>query len=85
MAKKSAYGRYIISAGEVGAYTVCPEAWRLKMVENVKGSYSELSTEGMRLHQEWAKTCSEALSLRKKAFAVISLLGLATVIFALFY
>ena len=85
MARKSAYGRYILSAGEVGAFTVCPEAWRLKMVENVKGSRSESSTEGMRLHEEWARTCSEAQSLRKKALAVISLLGLATIIFALFY
>ena len=83
MARKSEYGRYILSAGEVGAFTVCPEAWKLKMVDKVTGAHSASSDEGRKLHAEWAARYSEAENLKRVALVVISLMALATVAFAL--
>ena len=35
MARKNEFGKFIIASGEVGQYSVCPEAWRLKVVERI--------------------------------------------------
>ena len=85
MARKNEFGKYILSAGEVGAFTVCPEAWRLKMVEKVKGTRASSADEGLKLHAEWAEKYTEAEWLREGAMFVIALIGTATVVFALLY
>ena len=60
MVRKTEYGTFIISAGEVGAYTVCPEAWRLKTVERVEVIKTESIHRGRELHRQWAADYEEA-------------------------
>jgi hypothetical protein len=74
MARRSSSGKFIISAGEVGAYTVCPESWRLQTIEKVKTPSTASMEEGKRLHEKWASTYDEASYLRKQAILVILLL-----------
>jgi hypothetical protein len=83
MARKTEYGKYIISAGEVGAYTVCPESWRLRNVEQVRTSRETSSTDGRLLHQEWAKAYEEFVYLGRKAHLIVVLLVTAAVVYLL--
>jgi type IV secretory pathway component VirB8 len=73
-------GKFIISAGEVGSYTVCPESWRLQYVEKVNSDKSELSIEGDKLHEDWAARYEKAHNLAWQAKLTILLLMLAVVI-----
>ena len=63
MARKNEYGKFIISAGEVGSYTVCPEAWRLQSVVQAKSAHEKKMREGTRLHKEWGKRHEDAMRL----------------------
>ena len=74
-------GLHVLSAGEIGAYTVCPESWRLRMVARVKGESSQATTEGHRLHAEWAKKYDESVALVK----LIRLFVLLFILAALLY
>ena len=67
MARKNKDGKYIISAGEVGVYTVCPEAWRLQYVQKKTIAESENISEGRRLHTGWAKDYTDAINLSRMA------------------
>ena len=80
MARKGRNGRHIISAGEVGVYTVCPEAWRLQYVarKNVEGG--ELAEAGKHEHARWAKTIDQAMDLVKWVRYLIYLLATAVII-----
>ncbi len=81
MARKTEYGKYILSAGEVGAYTVCPESWRLRIVEQVRANKEAKSHEGRAAHSEWAKTYEEVVYLGRKAHLIFVLLITAAVIY----
>lgn len=81
MARKTEYGKYILSAGEVGAYTVCPESWRLRVVEQVRASKENNSREGRAAHSAWAKTYEEVVYLGRKAHLIFVLLITAAVIY----
>ena len=83
MAKRNAYGKFIIAAGEVGAFTVCPEAWRLRVVEKAKTIRFDSASEGVKLHAQWAQECTKAVSLKNVALWVICLIATATIFFAL--
>jgi hypothetical protein len=88
MARKNESGEFIISAGEVAAYSVCPEAWRLEYVENnspIETEYSSNSTAGQELHKQWAKNLDEAQFLIKGIRLIIYLIGLAvlTLVYAM--
>jgi hypothetical protein len=83
MARKTEYGKYILSAGEVGAYTVCAESWRLRNVEQVRTSRETSSTDGRLLHQEWAKTYEEFVYLGRKTHLIVVLLVTAAVVYLL--
>jgi hypothetical protein len=74
MAKQSTRGRSIISAGELGAYTVCPEAWRLQAVKNKKGTFVRSMAEGQTLHETWARKYDEAVFLAREAKLFVMLL-----------
>lgn len=63
MTTKAPDGTFIISASEVGAFTVCPEAWRLKEIVRVKTEPSVRVAKGDELHIEWAKGQDELLYL----------------------
>lgn len=81
MAKKSESGKFIISAGEIGSYTVCPEAWRLKVLEGVERSASSSVIKGSELHREWAKNYDEAAYLSRGLRIVLLMLVAAIVIY----
>ena len=69
----------MLSAGEVGAYTVCPEAWRLRMVKRVKVERSASVERGEEMHSRWAADVGEMLFLRRAILLVIGLGVLAVV------
>lgn len=75
MARRNADGKYILSAGEVGAYTVCSESWRLKVVERKKTSLprSTESREGIKLHERWSAGHEEVIYLTYAARALIGM------------
>ena len=84
MARKNEYGKYILSAGEIGAYTVCPEAWRLNNVVKVTTQKSlERIERGNALHQEWAKNYDEAIYFTRHIRLIVSLVILTILIFLL--
>jgi hypothetical protein len=75
MARKNSFGKFILSAGEVGSYTVCPESWRLKVIEQRKGSkiHANASREGMKLHALWTKGHEEVIFLTYGARVLIAM------------
>ena len=80
MARKSLYGKFILSAGEIGSYTVCPEAWRLTSMRSKKNSASKNSKVGEELHRTWASDNDEVIFLTKGAKLVIFLIILTLLI-----
>ncbi|MBX7143333.1 MAG: hypothetical protein K1X79_02670 [Oligoflexia bacterium] len=83
MARKSDYNRYILSAGEIGAYTVCPESWRLSAIEKVRTTHDQSSTRGMALHKSWAQGYEEAVYFGRAARALLLLMLLCIAIYIL--
>lgn len=56
--------KFILAAGEVGVFTVCPESWRLKSLEGIKGERDFKAIElGRILHKSWSKTYDDLFSL----------------------
>lgn len=53
MARKNEYGKYIIAAGEVASYVVCPEAWRLAQIKSKRLVPSHAMRQGNDLHKDW--------------------------------
>jgi hypothetical protein len=84
MARKTEYGKYILSAGEIGAYTVCPEAWRLSSIEKVETIHSENHKKGRELHRKWAESVDEASYLKHNARLLVILLFLTLLIVLIF-
>jgi len=83
MPRKSPEGNFILSAGEIGAYCVCPQAWRLSSMDNVHKSQPPSTVTGQKLHKEWAAKYDDALFLTRGAKLLVALLALACVIYAL--
>lgn len=81
MPRKSDFGKYIYSAGEIGEYVVCPEAWRLKMLRGVKSTQREDSKRGTELHQQWAEEYDESLFLSRGVKIAATLIIVAIVFF----
>ena len=79
MAKKTKNGGFIINAGEIGGYTVCPEAWRLWAMANVTPIETSRTHQGRELHREWASNYSEVLQLSRYTKHLLLLLALAVV------
>ena len=84
MARKTEYGKYILSAGEIGAYTVCPEAWRLVSIVRVKSVHSGDYKRGQDLHKEWAKGIDEA-SYLKRQIRILLIMLLAALAFVVLF
>jgi CRISPR-associated protein Cas4 len=63
MARPNPEGGYIIAAGEVGAFSVCPQAWHLscntKKREQNPNAQSAL---GQALHRDWSRVFEESLT-----------------------
>ena len=77
MAHLSKDGRFIISAGEVAAYTVCPESWRLRTVAKVSTSNEANIAKGKELHKKWVENFDESLYLARNARLVLLLFLIA--------
>ncbi len=84
MAKKNREGKFIIAAGEVGQYAVCPEAWRLKVVERVTSEQSESSITGEKLHSKWSTNIDSAAHLSQGIRFLIALL-VTTIVIVIMY
>lgn len=80
MARKNRDGKYILSAGEIGSFTVCAEAWRLKALASANRSKTANSEVGEELHKSWAENNDEVLFLTKGVKLVIFLILLTLVI-----
>ncbi len=83
MARKSSTGKFIISAGEIGSYIVCPEAWRLKSVVRTKREAPVSIKTGSALHHEWARNYDEILYLSKHFKLMVLLVALCVLFYAL--
>ena len=79
MVRKNRDGKHIISAGEVGVYTVCPEAWRLQYVFKKRTLDNDDTIKGRELHENWANNYSDAIGIVKMARKIVIL-----VIFTMF-
>lgn len=83
MAKKTEFGKFILSAGEIGAYTVCPEAWRLTAIEKVDTLKSENVVLGIDMHKRWAKGYDEAVYFAREVKLLVLLVGVAVLLHVL--
>ncbi len=64
MARPNPEGGYIIAAGEVGAFSVCPKSWHLLWHARVdKKTTSDNSALGQKLHSDWSGLFEESLKL----------------------
>ena len=62
MAKKNEYGKYILSAGEIATYTICPESWRLTQEDSVVETVDIDNIKvGHKLHKEWSEALGDAV------------------------
>lgn len=80
MARKNEYGRYILSAGEIGAFTVCPESWRLRSVQKAKAIFDQRKNDGKALHKTWAKDYEDAVYLSYGARVALGLILLVVLV-----
>ncbi len=84
MATQQRDGSFIIAAGEVGAYTVCPESWKLKWIDRERPAAGAASTKrGLELHQRWSDLFDEEVLFGRWSRYVATLVCSATLIFLL--
>lgn len=81
MAHRNSYGRFILSAGEIASYTVCPEAWRLKEIQQVNSLYVDSIKKGKDLHHEWAADVHEAMFFTRSVRLILLLITLVILVF----
>ena len=74
MARKTSYGKFIVSAAEVGSFTMCPESWRLRAIERKKQLQDSGITDGEKLHAEWARGHDEVVFLSQGIRLIIFLI-----------
>lgn len=77
-------GKHILAAGEIGAFSVCPQAWKLKWVDK-QGSAFALDEKalGKKLHRDWSRVFDESLELGQWIRYVAVLICTALVVFIL--
>ncbi len=84
MATRSPDGNHILAAGEVGAYTVCPQAWKLKWIDrDVPIPGGPESSLGVQLHRDWSRLFEESQVLIEWIRYLAVLLCTAGVLFML--
>jgi hypothetical protein len=83
MAKVGSTGKHILSAGEIAAYVVCPESWRLAHLEGERPSRDAHSEKGIKLHSDWARSYSESTKLIQGIRFSLLLLALGIALYAL--
>jgi CRISPR-associated protein Cas4 len=84
VARPNPRGGFIIAAGEVGAYTVCPQSWHLEW--NDRGSAppeKANSALGQRLHTDWSRFFEESFRFVNWIRLLMVLACLTAVVFML--
>lgn len=51
---------YILTAGEISTYSLCPEAWRLQYLKKVETLNNAKEQKGRELHKKWANDIKAA-------------------------
>lgn len=73
----------ILSAAEISNYVVCPEAWRLKYMEQAEYQHGEGTDESKELREDWVRKHDLSTELREYAkIAYLLLLVLTVFVFA---
>lgn len=73
-----------MAAGEIGAFSVCAQAWKLKWVDKQGSSFALAEkTLGKKLHSEWSRVFDESLELGQWIRYVAVLICTALVVFIL--
>ena len=83
MTRPNKDGKMIISASEVGTYTVCPESWRLRNLEKAKTAKTISASQGKVLHEEWSVEYHQLLQYQRFIRIIGLLLVLALAVFLL--
>ncbi len=77
-------GKHILAAGEVGAFSVCAQSWKLKWVEKQGAAFAlDEKTLGKKLHRDWSRVFDESLELGQWIRYVAVLIYTALVVFIL--
>jgi len=75
----------IFAAGEVGAYVLCPENWRLKYRKKTKPTKSAQNSpqtnRGLEAHHNWTRNIDEALFLKRNVKLIVALILIAIAIY----
>jgi hypothetical protein len=89
MARTNSNGKHIISAGEVGSYVVCPEAWRLSNLnpQTPQTKQSKKIKDGNDLHVEWDKQIEQLryFSTSIRLTIILLVISVSFVIVKLFF
>lgn len=80
MPRKNADGKYILAAGEIAHFTVCPEAWRLTALEKQQPLPDPSHQTGRELHKVWAKDFEESIILTRNVRMIIEILLLLVLV-----
>lgn len=72
----------VITARDIAAYVVCPEAWRIKLESQTARRETSRTREGQRRRSEWAK--SQDLSFQLRNYAKILYLLLVALVIVVF-
>lgn len=84
MARRDENGHFIIAAGEVSAFSVCPQSWHLKWNKREKKPTVSLKSElGQRLHSEWSSFFDESLRIGKWMRILVALIYFMMLVFML--
>ena len=80
MPRKNKDEKFILAAGEIAHYTVCPEAWRLSMIEKKETLTDPAKITGRDLHQVWAKDYHDSIFFTRSVRLIIEILLLLVLV-----
>jgi hypothetical protein len=80
MPRKNTEGKYILAAGEVAHFIVCPEAWRLSMLENQETLKDPSHSVGKELHKVWSKDFQDSIHFSRHIRILVELLILVVLL-----
>lgn len=70
----------ILSASEIGSFTVCAESWRLRRLARAERASASSRERGEKLHQTWADSFDLSFSLHSwsRLLLLLVLIGLVS-------
>lgn len=75
-------GVYTFAAGDVGVYSVCPQSWKLKVLDQADDVPStDAAVRGQRLHKIWSVLLEESLLLSRWIRYLVTMLCLVMAVF----